>query len=81
MYSEKEDSDKVSNLKKNIEGFNKKCPYCKRYFKYEISRESHVKRFHHSDNNKEDEMEENCCDVCNKVFVHKISLKRHMVLH
>ena len=83
IHSEKVDSVEASNLTKKLEeGFKKKCPYCKRYFKYEFSRESHVKRFHHSDNNKEeDEMEENCCDVCNKVFVHKISLKRHMDVH
>ena len=70
----------ISNLKKKLEeGFNKKCPHCKRYFKYELSRECHVNKFHHSDNNnkeEEDALEEYRCDVCNK-----ISLKRHMVSH
>ena len=79
MHSKKEDSDKVSNLTKNMEGYDKKCPHCKRYFKYEFSREYHVKKFH-SDIDNEDETEHKC-DVCEKLFNHRISLKRHMISH
>ena len=81
MHSEKEDSDKVSNLKKNVEGFNKKCPYCKRYFKYEFSREDHVKRFHCDIDLEEGAATEYTCDICKTLFKHRISLKRHMILH
>lgn len=81
LHSDKLDSEETSILAKKVEdGFDKKCPHCNRYFKYEFSRENHVKRFHNSAD-KEDTMEEYRCDVCNKVYIHKISLKRHMVLH
>ena len=79
-HSEKKDAVEESHFKKNVAGFDKKCPHCKRCFKYEFSREDHIQRFH-SDIDEEEDATEHRCNVCEKLFNHRISLKRHMLLH
>ena len=46
IHNENKVADEASYLKKNVEGFDKKNPHCKRCFKYKFSMEDHVKRFH-----------------------------------
>ena len=64
-----------------MEGFDKKCPHCKRCFKYEFSREDHVKRFHSDVDMDEKDLTEHRCNLCEELFNHRISLKRHMISH
>eukprot|EP00092_Neocalanus_flemingeri_P008876 GFUD01009551.1.p1 GENE.GFUD01009551.1~~GFUD01009551.1.p1 ORF type:complete len:327 (+),score=53.25 GFUD01009551.1:57-1037(+) len=66
-------------------GFDKKCPKCERYFKYEFSLEYHVERFHGGENERLKNSPENSsyfnCEICDNVFKHYASLKRHMKVH
>ena len=63
IHNENKDADEASDLKTNVEGFDKKCPHCKRCFKYEFSREDHVKRFHSDVDMDEKDVTETWCNV------------------
>ena len=61
QHNEKKDADEGSYLKKNVAGFERKCPNCKRCSKYEFSRENHIKRFF---SDVEEDATEHRCNVC-----------------
>ena len=81
IHNENKDTDEASYLKKNVEGFDKKCPHCKRCFKYEFSRVDYVKRFHSDVDMDEKDVTEHRCNLCEEFFNHRIFLKRLMISH
>ena len=71
----------------DLSEFTKKCPKCKKCFKYEFSLTYHVDKFHKekddSGSNLDDDESSSIfeCKTCGKVFKHQPSLKRHMKTH
>ena len=67
-----------SEQKSNVEGYDKKCSDYKRFFKYNFSREDHVQ----SEIDKEEkDVSKQRCNMCEKLFNQKTSLKCPMILH
>ena len=74
---------KVRSAKDKKE-YNQECPKCKKCFKYNFSRDSHVEMC--TSSNKEErpnhvEPGSFDCEQCGKVFRHKVSLERHIQTH
>ena len=81
LHSESGEAVRVSsqNKARDREGYDRKCPHCSRYFKFEFSRKYHVKTFHSKIESADST--EHKCTLCEKLFNHRISLKRHMKSH